>query len=119
MPKKGQLGIGTGPRPQAWKTGPDPVVHEKYRAWVQCRNQAQWRGEIWKITFEQWQQMWTGKWDKRGRSSDALCITRCDMSLPWSEANAIIISRREHGRRKTGTRSTLGESAASVVLTRS
>jgi hypothetical protein len=117
MPKKGERGIGTGPRPHTWVTGTDPKTHAQYRAFVQCRNQAQWRGEIWQITFEQYQLLWQHKWVNRGRSSDQYCITRADMSLPWNMSNALVITRRQHGQRKLGTRALLGETAASVILT--
>lgn len=116
MPRKGQTGRGTGPRPHVWASGPDPEAHAQYRAWVQTRNQAQWRGEIWQITFEQWQHIWAGRWDLRGRTSSSLCITRRDMSLPWSVKNAAVITRHQHGVRKKGTRARLGETAASVIL---
>lgn len=117
MPRKGQLGIATGPRPHTWRAGPDPVARLQYRAWVQTRTQAEWRGEIWQITWPEWQEIWQGSWHERGRTSESLCITRRDMSLPWSPANSVLITRRQHGQRRAGTRARLGEGARNVILT--
>ena len=112
---KRTVGSPPGPRPHLWTTGPDPQTHQQYRAWVQTRNQAQYRGEIWKITFEQWQTLWHGRWHLRGRKADALCITRRDMSLPWSVKNAIIITRHEHGARRAGTVRELGYARSRIL----
>ncbi len=112
---KRQPGSLPGPRPHTWVTGPDPVTHEQYRAWVQTRNQAQYRGEIWRITFEQWQALWSGKWERRGRKSHNLCITRRDMSLPWSVPNVLLLTRAQHGARRAGTTRDLGYSRSRIL----
>jgi hypothetical protein len=39
---RGQTGRGTGPRPHTWVTGPDELTHAQYRAFIQCRAQANW-----------------------------------------------------------------------------
>lgn len=91
-----------GPRPQVWVSGPDPEEHIKYRAWIQQRNQAQWRGEIWRLTFDQWKQLWGEQWPLRGRTQGTYCLTRRDYSLPWDTDNAQIVSRREHNQRQQG-----------------
>ena len=58
-----------GPRPNAWKSGPDPEEHKRYRVFIQQRNQAQWREEGWTISFEAWKDLWnqSGQWANRGR----------------------------------------------------
>jgi len=111
-----RLGKGTGPRPHVWKSGPDATDHASYRAWLQCRNQAQFRSEPWTLTFEQWLDQWQGLWHRRGRTGDSLCITRLDCAQPWSHNNVIIITRRQHGQRKTGTRATLGQGPSDRVI---
>jgi hypothetical protein len=85
-----------GPRPQAWVTGPDPVEHKKYRAYIQHRNQSNYRDEPWDITFEQYKQIWAERWDQRGRDKHSYCMTRKDYSEPWTLDNVMIVTRREH-----------------------
>lgn len=91
-----------GPRPQAWVTGPDEEEHQKYRAFIQQRNQAQWRGEVWELTFDQWKQLWAEKWIHRGRTQGTYCLTRRDYNEPWTVSNAQVLSRRDHNLRQQG-----------------
>lgn len=89
-----------GPRPHMWVTGPDPEEHRRYRVWIQQRNQAQWRGEGWSISFEAWKQLWdqSGQWHNRGRQRSCYCMTRQDHLLPWTVDNVQIITREQHSR---------------------
>ena len=87
-----------GPRPQVWCTGPDPVTHEKYRVWLQQKNQAQWRDEGWSIGFTDWCGLWTERWDQRGREKGCYCMTRIDWSLAWTLDNVKITTREEHAK---------------------
>lgn len=104
MPAKSTKGIPRphtrGPRPQAWKSGPDLLEHKKYRVWIQQKNQAQWRDEGWTIDFDTWKQMWADsqQWDNRGRERGCYCMTRKDWGLPWTPDNAVIVTREEHAR---------------------
>jgi hypothetical protein len=93
-------------RPYMWVTGPDPRTHAQYRAWVQQRNQARWREEIWCLTFDQYQLLWAELWHLRGRLSTSYMMTRIDGDLPWSQANSIVITRQQHGQRQADRRST-------------
>jgi len=86
------------PRPQVWITGPDPVVHEKYRVWLQQKNQAQWRDEGWHIGFTDWCDLWAEQWESRGRTRGSYCMTRLDWSLPWTLNNVKITTREEHAK---------------------
>jgi hypothetical protein len=88
-----------GPRPLTWCTGPDPVRHDQYVAWGRARAQAQYRGEAWDLTFEQFEQVWSGSWHLRGRASEDLCMTRTDPDLAWMLGNIELITRAEHNRR--------------------
>ena len=88
----------TGPRPQVWITGPDPVTHKKYRVWIQQKNQAQYRQEGWAIPFEEWMEIWGDQWANRGREKGTVCMTRLDWSLPWTPDNVRIVPREEHAR---------------------
>lgn len=95
------MGSPRGPRPHTWRCAAhDPVRHAQYRAWVQQRNQAQWRGELWDLEFETWIAIWGDQWPLRGRGTDQLCMTRRDWQQPWSEHNAEIVTRRQHNQRQ-------------------
>lgn len=82
--------------PHKWVSGPDPVLHKKYRVWVQQRNQANFRGEGWTFTFEDWVDFWGDNFDQRGKEKSSLCMTRKDNSQPWHKDNVKIITRDEH-----------------------
>lgn len=116
MTKPSRKGTTLPPRPHQWLSGPDPAMRPVFRAFTQCRNQAQWRGEDWQLSWQQWLGAWHGLWHRRGRSADALCITRKDCGQAWSEHNVIIITRRQNGERKRGTHVSLGQGPADVVL---
>jgi hypothetical protein len=87
-------------RPNAWITGPDPETHIKYRAFIQQRNQANFRNEDWQLTFDQWCDIWGDRYAQRGRRRGQLCLTRCDYELPWTVDNVEIMERRDHNRRQ-------------------
>ena len=85
-----------GRKPGTWKTGPCPVLHQKYHAYGLARAQAMFRGEPWLFTFETWVDTWGVMWCLRGRASRDLCMTRCDLAGAWEPANVMLIQRREH-----------------------
>ena len=87
-----------GVRPQVWITGPDPVLHEKYRVWLQQKNQAQWRDEGWSIGFTDWCNLWADLWESRGRTRGSYCMSRLDWSLPWTLDNVAVITREAHAK---------------------
>ena len=89
-----------GPRPQVWRSGPDPRTHRQYLVWLQQRNQANYRDEGWSISFDIWKKMWddSGFWDLRGRERGCYCMTRQDWSLPWTINNVVIVPREVHAR---------------------
>lgn len=92
MPKKGR----PGPRPHCWKVGPDELLHRKYRQFLQQKNQAQFRKEVWLLTFEEWCLIWGDLFLQRGRKPYQYCMTRQRALGPWDKDNAIILTRREH-----------------------
>ena len=92
MPKR-------GPRPSAWRSGPDPEQHRKYRAWIQQRNQAQFRKEPWDLDFESWLALWGDDYERRGRLANDLCLTRLDLDDSWNKDNCILMERRVHMQR--------------------
>lgn len=96
----GKRGSGKGPRPQTWKTGPDPVRHAQYQVWLQKRNQAGWRGEGWLLSFEDFVAIWADQWSRQGRWRDCLQMMRKNYDRPWSRDNVIIVDRAEFHRRQ-------------------
>ena len=97
--RRGPRPHACGPRPHVWVTGPDPEEHKRYRAFIQQKNQAQFREEGWDIPFEAWLEMWGDLWPLRGRTRDSYCMTRYDPFGPWDRENTMVIERREHSRR--------------------
>lgn len=66
-----------------------------YEPWLRMRAQANFRGEQFDLTFDQFAEIWGDKWSKRGRASDALAMTREDPEGPWDYKNTVIVTRRE------------------------
>jgi len=87
-----------GPKPELWITGPDPVVHQQYRAWSQHRAQARFRSEPYELTWPQWQQVWAGQWHLRGRRQQDIMMVRTDLARPWARDNIQFVRRSEFGR---------------------
>ena len=114
--QKRPVGSPPGARPHTWHAGPDPLTREQWRAWGQTRNQAQWRGETWCLTWPEWQAIWQGSWHLRGRGADSLCVTRRDFDLPWQADNCVLLTRRQHGQRRTGTLKRDGYSRSRSLL---
>jgi len=93
---KNPIGSRPGPRPQTWLSGPDETRHEQHIAWRQQKNQAQFRGETWQLTFDDWVELWGDQWWDRGRERGCYCMTRRDWELPWTRDNAQVITREAH-----------------------
>jgi hypothetical protein len=81
-----------------WITGPDPVEHQKYRVWIQQKNQAQFREEGWHISFEEWKLFWKDHWHLRGREKGCYCMSRKDWSTPWTVDNVAVVTREAHAK---------------------
>jgi len=92
----GKPGQGRGIRPHTWITGPDPVRHDQYLAFLRQRAQANYRSEPWHLTFDDFVQLWSPGWHSRGRHSEDLCMSRRDSDGAWSRSNCVIMTRRCH-----------------------
>jgi hypothetical protein len=94
--------------PNTYIAGADPVRRSKYYAWLKHRAQANYRGESYSLTFEQWEDLWEDElWTHRGKSSESLCLAQIDCSRGWHVDNLTIMPRGEqvrlsHERRKNG-----------------
>lgn len=87
-----------GPRPHTWIIGAEAgsYKHDMYLPWLRAKAQANFREEGWELSFEDYFQLWDGKWEQRGRASDQLCMSREDFELPWSLSNCVIVTRNDH-----------------------
>lgn len=84
-----------GPRPQVWKVQGE-IPHNQYIAWLRMKSQAVYRNESWDLSFNDFQTLWQGRWDQRGRGVEQYCLARIDPSDPWCLANTECITRLEH-----------------------
>lgn len=89
----------TGPRPHVW-LHQGQENHDQHIAWLRMRAQANHRGEIFLLTFEEFQKAWLGRWSQRGRAVNDYCLTREDYDGAWTLDNTICITRLDHLRRK-------------------
>ena len=85
-------------------TKPDAM----HTAWSAAGAQARHRKELWSLTLDQWRAVWADHWHERGRDSDSLCMTRCDVNQPWTIDNVCLITRQQLGQRKSGSHWRLG-----------
>jgi len=69
---------------------------QRRKAFCRAKCQADFRGEVWHLTWEDWCAFWSTEevWHQRGRSTDALCLTRLDYKQPWSKTNCCLLPRR-------------------------
>ncbi len=88
--------------PEYWKSGPDPLRHEMYYAWAKHKSQANYRGEAYELTFEDWLLIWSNPEDflRRGRKPEDLTLTRKDHEAPWTLDNCEVILRLDQLRRE-------------------
>ena len=91
---------GKGPRPHTWLVGPDEYRHQMYVPWMKAKAQADFRGEPWAFSFEDYYNMWNGSWHLRGRHSDDLCMTRRDWDGAWCGDNVELVTRKQHCQRQ-------------------
>lgn len=93
-------GKGLGPRPNQWKWGSDKDLRDKNTAFLKARCQAKYRQEEWRLTFPEYDAIWNeNEWARRGIQAHCICMSREDMSGPWSKNNVILIERSKNARR--------------------
>lgn len=89
----------SGPRPHVWKVQGE-IPHKQYLAYLQMRAQANFRREIFALSFDEFQRLWMGYWDRKGRGTDDYCLTREDPDGAWIWGNVVCMPRVEHLRRQ-------------------
>ena len=97
-------------RPHLWISGPDPLTHDQYYAWLKHKSQAAYRKEAHELSFEEWLSIWTvdDRWNQRGNYSHSIVLTRHDKTQPWSMANCYIKNRQQH-RSESATETQTGQ----------
>ena len=95
--------LGRKVNPKYWKTGTCPISRDKKYAYLKHKSQANYRGESYELTFDDWCSLWPDElWHRRGRRVDDLCLTRWDFNGEWSTVNTVVCTRRDHFRIKSG-----------------
>lgn len=89
----------TGTRPHCWKVQGE-IPHQQHLAWLQMRAQANYRKEIFALSFEEFQRLWQGNWEQKGRGTGDYCLTREDPDGAWIWGNVLCLPRVEHLRRQ-------------------
>jgi len=84
--------------PEKWVTGPDPLRHEKYYAYLKHKSQAQYRNEEYKLTWAEWEAIWIDDdvWFSRGRGRNDICLAKLDRSKPWEWDNVSLMKRIDY-----------------------
>lgn len=98
------MGRKKGLYPNSWYSGPDPVDHKLYIDCQRARAQANFRGEGWSITEQEYIALWreNDSYKSKGRGTGCLCLVRIDLEKPWTLDNVVILERVKHFR-KCGT----------------
>lgn len=78
-----------------------PGIQSEHRlSYSRMKAQAKFRGEEFLLTWEEYQQIWEGKWHLRTSHKGGLCLTRKDWTGSWSVANIEMVDRNTHWRRQ-------------------
>jgi hypothetical protein len=82
----------TGLRPHTWKVQGE-IPHQQYIAWLRAKSQANYRGEVWLLSFEDFQRLWQEHWQFRGRSREDFVMCRDDHEGAWVLGNVQVTRR--------------------------
>lgn len=85
----------TGIRPHTWKVQGE-IPHQQYSAWVKSRAQANYRKEIWLLSFQEYQTLWMPYWQFRGRGREDYVMMREDHNGAWALGNVLVTRRFEY-----------------------
>lgn len=88
MPRKGL-------RPHTWKVQGE-IPHQQYIAWLRAKAQANYRNELWLLSFEDFQRLWQGLWEYRGRARNDYVMMREDHQSAWALGNVLVSRRYEY-----------------------
>lgn len=86
-------------RPHTWKVQGE-IPHKQYIAWLRAKAQANFRKEVWLLSFDEFQRLWQGHWERRGRGTENFVMTREDHQGAWVMGNVQVTRRYEYLRRQ-------------------
>ena len=89
----------SGIRPHTWKVQGE-VPHKQNIAWQRAKAQAKFRGEVWLLAFDDYQRLWQGVWEFRGRGTQDYVMMREDHQGAWAIGNVMVTRRIEYLRRQ-------------------
>lgn len=94
MPRK----LKHSQRPVIYHWFDNELDRQRHLWFVRSRAQAEFRGESWQLTYEDFCCYWPDRetMDRRGRQSSSLCLTRYDDQGPWSRDNVCMVTRNLH-----------------------
>jgi hypothetical protein len=74
----------------------DKFDQSRRLAWIRSKCQANFRGELWNLTWEEFCHFWSDLklWRQRGRAEQDLVLTRYDPEGAWDRDNCCIINRK-------------------------
>jgi len=104
-PMYGTINRGVA-HPWKWKYK-DPRDQCMNQVYNQAKAQATFRYKHklnsgqWKLSFEEYKDIWGDKFEQRGRKVGEFCFTRIDDDADWTLDNCVIVERSEQGQ-KTG-----------------
>jgi len=101
-PAKYHIMHRSGPQPDSWITGPDPVVKQHRLRWSRAKAQARFWRQEWTIIWEDYLDLFKtapGRWG--GRDANALHLARRDTTMGWHIWNVHLVNRGESMRRST------------------
>ena len=89
----------SGIRPHTWKIQGE-IPHQQSVAWQRAKAQAKYRGEVWLLDFDDYQRLWQGYWERRGRGSNDYVMMREDHQGAWVLGNVQVTQRYDYLRRQ-------------------
>jgi hypothetical protein len=89
----------SGIRPHTWKIQGE-IPHQQSVAWQRAKAQAKYRGEVWLLDFDDYQRLWQGYWERRGRGSNDYVMMREDHQGAWVLGNVEVTRRYDYLRRQ-------------------
>jgi hypothetical protein len=89
----------TGLRPHLWKVQGE-IPHKQHLAWLRAKAQANYRGELWMLTFEEFQTLWMPYWERRGRGTEDFVMSREDPDGAWVLGNVSCVRRIDYLKRQ-------------------
>ena len=96
--------LASGPKPERWRTGPDPEVRQHRYRFLKSRAQAKFWSQPWTILWEDYLDLWKtapGEWS---RANDALNLVRIDTAEGWHIWNVKLMRRIDAMHRRSTNR---------------